>query len=175
MVLIRKSGFRLWSLVNTNKVIELLMEKFGYTVNSKGYKVLPNFVRVIQGDGITYQTIAKILRLMEWKKLSASNIAFGQGAGLLQKVDRDTMKFAMKASAICVNGEWRDVYKDPTGQNDKKSKRGRLALVGGGRTLVTIREREILSEADNELRVVWENGKLLVDDDFETIRERSNA
>lgn len=175
LVLIRKSGFRLLSLENTNKVIELLMEKFGYTVNSKGYKVLPNFVRVIQGDGITYQTIAKILRLMEQKKLSASNIAFGQGAGLLQKVDRDTMKFAMKASAICVNGEWRDVYKDPTGQNDKKSKRGRLALVGGGRTLVTIREREILSEADNELRVVWENGKLLVDDDFETIRERSNA
>ena len=157
------------------KVIQLLMDKFGYTVNSKGYKVLPDYVRVIQGDGITYETIAKILRFMEWQGLSASNIAFGQGAGLLQKVDRDTMKFAMKTSAICVNGEWRDVYKQPLNQSDKNSKRGRLALVGGGRTLVTIREREVLSEADNELRVVWENGKLLVDDDFETIRNRSNA
>lgn len=47
------------------------------------------------------------------------------GGALLQQVNRDTCNFAMKCSAICVDGEWRDVYKDPVGDSGKKSKRGR--------------------------------------------------
>lgn len=113
-------------LVVPIEVIEILMDKFGYTTNSKGFKVLPDYVRVIQGDGITVSSMAQILENMKAKGLSASNIAFGMGAGTLQKVDRDTYKFAMKCSAVEINGTWQDVWKEAPG---KASKRGRLTLV----------------------------------------------
>lgn len=110
------------------EVIAALADKFGYSVNSKGYKVLPDCVRVIQGDGIDVESLPRILERVMAAGFAADNISFGMGGGLLQHVNRDTQKFAMKCSAICVNGEWRDVYKDPVTDHGKKSKRGRLML-----------------------------------------------
>jgi nicotinamide phosphoribosyltransferase len=63
---------------------------------------------------------------MESLGFSAENFAFGSGGDLMQNVSRDTLKFAMKCSAIKVNGEWRDVYKDPITDQGKKSIRGRV-------------------------------------------------
>lgn len=105
------------------EVIERLMQRFGYIVNGKGFKVLPDRIRVIQGDGITVDSLRTIISVMISKGLSIDNIAFGMGGGLLQHCDRDTYGWAMKCSAVCVNGEWRDVYKDPIG-GSKTSKRG---------------------------------------------------
>lgn len=153
------------------EAIEKLMEKVGFTVNSKGYKVLPQSFRVIQGDGINVDTIKKILDNMEAKKLSASNIAFGQGGGLLQEVNRDTLKFAMKCSAISIKGHWRDVYKDPITDKGKKSKRGRLALTNDGE-FKTVRQDECLPE-NNILEVVFQNGKILKTSNFAEIRARA--
>jgi len=104
-------------------VIEKLMELFGYECNDKGFKVLPPHIRVIQGDGINEDSLVRIMQLMVDKKISIDNIAFGMGGGLLQKCDRDTYGWAMKCSAARVNGEWRDVYKDPIG-GGKTSKKG---------------------------------------------------
>lgn len=111
------------------QVIEMLCNKYGYTMNSKGYKVLPPEVRVIQGDGITPTTLKTILENLLQNGYSASNIAFGMGGGLLQMVNRDTYKFAMKASAALVDGKWVDVYKQPKTDGGKTSKYGRLNLV----------------------------------------------
>ena len=108
------------------RVVEMLIERLGASNNSKGYLVLPDHVRVIQGDGIGKNEIVQILQKLEDRGISASNIAFGVGGGLLQKVNRDTFKFAMKASAILIEDTWRDVFKLPKGQPDKASKRGRL-------------------------------------------------
>jgi nicotinamide phosphoribosyltransferase len=105
------------------KAIEDLMQLFGCTVNAKGYRVLPDHIRVIQGDGVDEESIVRIMQRMVDRKLSIDNIAFGMGGGLLQKVDRDTLGWAMKCSAAQVNGEWRDVWKDPIG-GGKTSKRG---------------------------------------------------
>lgn len=112
------------------KVVEMLIELLGdeVTVNSKGFKVLPNYVRVIQGDGIDIDDVRIILNDLWALKISASNIAFGMGGGLLQKVDRDTFKFAMKASAALIDGKLVDVYKDPVTDPGKKSKKGILEL-----------------------------------------------
>jgi nicotinamide phosphoribosyltransferase len=93
--------------------------------NSKGYKVLDKY-RIIWGDGITLTTIDQILESTEKWGWSAQNFAFGSGGDLMQNVTRDTLKFAMKCSAIKVNGEWRDVYKDPITDQGKKSIRGRV-------------------------------------------------
>lgn len=159
------------------EVVELLMSKVGYTVNSKGYKVLPDYYRVIQGDGIDGDSIRTILENMKAKGLSASNITFGQGGGLLQQVDRDTLKFAMKASAIKVGGYWKDVFKDPVTDKGKKSKRGILAVVAqeaDNRKLVTIRKAECATQGNN-LQVVFANGKLLNTTTFAEIRDRANS
>jgi len=109
------------------KCLRILEKYFGSTINDKGYRVLRN-VRVIQGDGIDHSSIRSILFCMDIAGYSADNIAFGQGGALLQAVDRDTQKFAMKCSSAEINGEWRDVQKDPITDPGKKSKAGRVTL-----------------------------------------------
>ena len=113
------------------KLIEILGSKFGYTTNSKGFKVLNN-VRLIQGDGINELTVRSILGAFMANGWSADNIAFGMGGALLQIVDRDTQKFAMKCSAMQMNGKWVDVVKDPITDPGKKSKAGRVTLWESG-------------------------------------------
>lgn len=153
-------------------IIEVLMEKFGHHVNGKGFKVLPNCVRVIQGDGITVDNIEAILSRMKARKLSASNIAFGMGAGLLQQVDRDTYKFAMKCSAREIDGQWVDTYKDPVTDSGKKSKRGRITLVQDTVTkeFRTVRVDEPIRETEiNVMHTVYFNG--VVESEFVTFDE----
>jgi nicotinamide phosphoribosyltransferase len=113
------------------RLIEILGRKFGYTTNAKGFKVLNN-VRLIQGDGINELTVRSILGAFMAMGWSADNIAFGMGGALLQIVDRDTQKFAMKCSAAEVNGQWIDVVKDPVTDSGKKSKAGRVKLWTNG-------------------------------------------
>ena len=109
---------------------------------------------------------------MKKRQLSADNVAFGMGGELLQKVNRDTQKFAMKASAICIKGEWRDVYKDPITDQGKRSKRGRLALIKENGTFKTVLKNKIAVD-DNQLKPVFKNGKLLLDLTFEQVRKNA--
>lgn len=155
------------------KTLQKLETLFGCSLNSKGYKMLPSYIRVIQGDGVNIDSIKEILQTVKEAGFSTDNLAFGMGAGLLQKLDRDTLKFAMKASAVQIDGEWHDVYKDPITDHGKQSKRGRLALIrnSAGR-LETILAAEI-GIHPNLLRSVYRNGKLLEDDTLTQIRERA--
>lgn len=156
------------------EVLERLYAEFGGRVNSKGYKVLSDCVRVIQGDGVDVDSIGVILQRIQQAGFSTENVAFGMGGGLLQKVNRDTLRFAMKASAMQINGALRDVYKQPITDSGKNSKRGRLAVIRDAGVIKTIRE-DALSWESNLLRPVFRNGELLVDDGFETVRARSNG
>jgi len=156
------------------ETIERLMDKFGYETNSKGYRMLPACVRVIQGDGVNEASIAEILAAMEARGLSADNVAFGMGGALLQKVNRDTMRFAMKANAVKVAGEWRDVYKDPVTDREKRSKKGRLAVIEPEPGVhKTIPEAELGSQK-NILETVYRNGKLIREFSFEEVRENAS-
>jgi nicotinamide phosphoribosyltransferase len=149
----------------TSDTTEWLMESFGYTVNSKGYRVLPDFIRVVQGDGVRRDTLPMVFTEMERRGLSTENAVFGMGGGLLQHCNRDTMEFGMKANAVCVNGEWRDIAKTPTGDSMKRSKAGRLALQyvdGDYRTV----PRDSIPPEDNVLQPVFRNGRLLRKWDF---------
>lgn len=158
------------------KCAQLLDAKFGSTFNTKGFKVL-NHVRIIQGDGINEDSIKEILNTLLTNHFSADNIAFGMGGALLQSINRDTQKFAMKASAIEVNGDWRDIYKDPITDPGKTSKKGRIKLV---RTLFseqyfTVPESEyIKTPSEDALVEVFRDGKILVEYTFEQVRQNSN-
>lgn len=156
------------------KIIQIMMDKFGYTVNSKGYKVLPSYVRLIQGDGITEESLPVLLENLKQAGISAENIAFGMGGGLLQAWNRDTLKYAMKASAIRIgNGPWQDVYKDPVDDKGKLSKKGRLTLIKNGAGEFETVLEDWAELFDNHLIEVFRDGKLLVDDTFEEIRARA--
>lgn len=158
------------------EALERLSVKFGYSVNSKGYKILPDYVRLIQGDGISPQSLGKILQTVMKAGFSADNVTFGMGGGLLQQVTRDTMSWAMKASAIQIDGEWKDIFKDPITSRSKRSKKGLLALVKDDQgNLNTIKEDKLQNNADNLLRDVFVDGKLLVDDTLTTIRQRTGS
>jgi nicotinamide phosphoribosyltransferase len=159
------------------EIIEILAEKFGFTINSKGYKVLPSSVRVIQGDGINEDSLPRILANLKAAGYSADNIAFGMGGGLLQAWNRDTLKYAMKASAIRINeGEWKGFSKDPVTDHGKRSKEGRLGLVFEGGIGIASHKtlpEGIANKKGNLLRTVFKNGELLIEDTFAEIRNRA--
>jgi len=155
------------------EIIEILMKKFGYTTNDKGYRTLPDYIRVIQGDGINKDSIKEILANLDKAKLTLDNMAFGMGGALLQGINRDTLQFAMKANSITIDGVKQDVFKRPVGDTGKASKAGEQALIFDGEKYVTVRKDELKGRG-NVLREVYRNGELLIDEDFSTIRERSN-
>jgi nicotinamide phosphoribosyltransferase len=155
-------------------VIATLASAFGSTRNAKGYQVLHPSVRVIFGDGMTLDSIASTNAAVLAAGWSIENVAYGMGGGLLQKIDRDTQRFALKVSAVERNGTWMNVAKTIASDPSKASKAGRLALVrapgtASGWTTVTL---EQLAGRRNELRPVWRNGELLVDETFDVIRAR---
>ena len=161
------------------RLLKTLGEKFGFTVNEKGYKVLNN-VRLIQGDGVNEQQIRSILGHMLVLKWSADNIAFGMGGGLLQIVNRDDQKFAMKCSAACINNVWVDVYKDPITDPGKTSKKGRITLWtdGHGQYMSAVNKPTNWTDKGTTwveaLETVFENGKLVKEYSFEEVRNNSN-
>jgi nicotinamide phosphoribosyltransferase len=153
------------------RVVKMLDHAFGHTVNSKGYKVLNPKVRVLQGDGITLSTIGRIIySLTELEGYSIDNLSFGMGGGLLQQVNRDTQKFAMKCSAVKVDGVWRDVYKAPAGQPDKRSKRGRFQVVSNGARGWDVVAADDTTINKGMLQPVWCDGKLKADVTFKFVR-----
>lgn len=158
------------------KLLAILDETFGTTINSKGYKVLPNQIRIIQGDGIDREMIASILDAITLAGYAADNIIFGSGGGLLQKFDRDTQRFAIKCSYALINDKEVNVQKDPvTSSGSKKSKAGLLKLTKteDGK-FQTVSSANILpsSFADtvDYLVPVFENGTLLVNYNFDDVR-----
>jgi nicotinamide phosphoribosyltransferase len=128
------------------EVVIALMDKFGSVANSKGFDMLPSYLGVLQGDGINEESIRQILQNADDKRIAASNFVFGMGGALLQSVNRDTLKFAMKCSEIIVNGEKRDVFKDPITDKGKTSKKGRLSVVKINGNYHTFRADELNSE-----------------------------
>ena len=137
-------------------------DTFGYTVNSKGYKVLHPSVRIIQGDEInSHEDIRRVLNWMEANKWSAENVAFGMGGGLLQKPNRDTLKFAMKMSAIKINGKWIEVYKAPEGAEWKKSKKGLLTLIWTKDGYQTVNKlTDVYDHGQEVLKLKFSNGEV---------------
>jgi nicotinamide phosphoribosyltransferase len=162
------------------KLFGILFEKFGFKINEKGYKVLPAKVRVIQGDGINYESIRHIYASLKSNNISAENLVLGMGGALLQKVDRDTQKFALKCSYAEIDGKGTDVKKSPLELNEKgeimksfkQSKAGRLKLIKEDGNFKTVGTNEY-PDAEDELKTVFENGKIVNEITFEEVRKNA--
>jgi nicotinamide phosphoribosyltransferase len=134
------------------RILEMQAQHFGFTVNSKGKKVINN-VGVIQGDGIDKITFMLLMQKVVALGYAPECVVMGSGGGLLQKVNRDTLKFAQKAAAIKINGVWVDMFKDPITDPGKKSKTGR--------------------QDDPRFVTFYDHGELLVDESLDVIRARA--
>ena len=178
------------------KMLHILGERFGFTTNAKGYKVLNN-VRVIWGDGINSVSLSSILRcVVDVAGWSVDNIAFGMGGGLLQQCDRDTLKFAMKCSSIGIREDvdvefmgrpdtesrlvWRDVFKDPATDPGKASKKGRVQLwTSGGEYATSVDAPTRWTDKGmgwtEATEVYFENGDVKFTQTFDQVRANSNA
>ena len=162
------------------KVFAILMNKFGYTINEKGYKVLPPQVRVLQGDNINITSIRAIYGALKVNGISAENLILGMGGALLQKPDRDTQRFAFKCSYAEIQGVGRDVRKNPLEIDElgrlvesfKRSKAGELKLIHTTEGYKTVRKEQQPDEPD-QMVTVFENGTLLHTATFEEARARA--
>jgi nicotinamide phosphoribosyltransferase len=133
--------------------------------------VLAPQVRFIQGDGVNYYTIQNMISQLTRKSWSMDNWSFGMGGALLQQVNRDTLKFALKCSAIDINGKWHDVYKQPVTDPGKDSRAGRFAVLKEGREFVTERIDESgRVPPGDQLETVLENGVIRREQSVEEIR-----
>lgn len=167
------SGDPVEVVVNTLKMLE---QKFGVTVNSKGFKVLPSCVRVLQGDGIDLDSVQDMLAAIKDAGFSVENMVFGMGGGLEQKVNRDDLGFAQKASAAKINGVWHDVYKDPKSNGmsfSKQSKRGRLSTVWDGVAFATKRASELKGSEKDQMVTVFKDGVMTQNQVFDTVRKNA--
>jgi nicotinamide phosphoribosyltransferase len=167
------SGDPLWMSV---AVLDSLWKNFGGFINPQGYKVLDPHVGMIYGDFIKPQMIHDMLvEIVIKRRYAPSNIVFGMGGELLQKVNRDTQSFAYKCSAIEINGKWWDVYKRPISDSRKTSKRGIMALVKEGDTYKTIIEKDLKSPLDNVMKTVFLNGDIITRYTFEEVRNNAKV
>jgi nicotinamide phosphoribosyltransferase len=154
------------------QTVAQLAYHFGTRLNTKGYKVLDDKVRVLQADGVSLRDITMILGRLEGMGFSAENITFGIGASQLQKINRSTYSFTMKCSALKDSGgRWRDISRRPVTMHERLPDIGRRAVVLEANEFVSIRLEE-LGKRQNHLQTVWENGNLLHDCSFDDVRQR---
>ncbi|MDB4975883.1 MAG: nicotinate phosphoribosyltransferase [Myxococcaceae bacterium] len=155
------------------RIFEILEARVGMRINSKGYKVLPDYFRVIQGDGIDRHSMRAILEKLTSLQISASNISFGSGGGLLQKVNRDTQKWAFKCCHAVVNGQAVDVRKRPVTDPGKRSKAGRLDLIRTAQGFETVALPEGLdAHPESAMVTVFDQGRITYDTTFAACRAR---
>lgn len=178
--------------VTIKNIFEIIWNKAGGKVNDKGFRVMNDKIRILQGDGVNYHSIIDILDMMIAEKISPENIVFGMGGALLQKVDRDTQKFAFKCCALLKQTEagevMVDVVKSPIEFDElgnrvvsfKTSKKGFQKLIKNAEALTerdlyyTISNHDAdFDSAFDELVTVFELGQMVTDYTFEEKRERA--
>ncbi|ADH03402.1 nicotinamide phosphoribosyl transferase [Bacillus phage W.Ph.] len=155
-------------------LVASLAKIFGFTVNSKGYKVLPPCIGAIYGDSITYERMQEIYSRLVAAGFSIENVVLGVGSYTYAYNTRDSLGFAMKATWAQINGEEKLIQKDPkTDDGTKKSNKGRVAVVEKDGKIVTIDNISINDEPieGDLLETVFEDGKLVREQSLQEVRD----
>lgn len=154
--------------------VECLWDIFGGTKTDKGYKMLDDKVGLIYGDSITRERAIAILDRLEKKGFAASNVVFGVGSYTYQYMTRDTLGFAMKATYGEVNGEPREIFKDPvTDSGTKKSAKGLMMVQRDDQgEYFMVDSVDPIIETMGELETVFLNGEVVRETPLSEIRKR---
>lgn len=156
--------------------VEALYDIFGGSNTSLGYKLLDSHIGLIYGDAITLKRAEEICEKLKNKGFASINCVFGIGSYTYQYNTRDTFGFALKSTLCVINGDEKQIYKDPkTDDGIKKSQKGAVVVLKSGNSFefkdnLTLNDESFYT--NNQLKEVFRDGKLLVDDSFAAIRER---
>lgn len=151
--------------------VEALWDIFGGTVSKKGYKILDSHIGLIYGDAITRTRAKEIIEKLKAKGFASINCVFGIGSYTYQYNTRDSLGYAMKSTSCTIAGDEKQIFKDPKTDNGiKKSQKGRVAVLPDMSFIDGLLSTDVVE--NNQLRPIFENGKLLVNDSLATIRER---
>ena len=153
--------------------VECLWDVFGGTVTETGYKMLDSHIGLIYGDSITLLRAQNILERLAEKGFASGNIVFGVGSYTYQYVTRDNFGFAMKATSGVVNGERRDIFKDPkTDSGIKKSAKGLLRVDYENNVITLYDQQTEAQEKEGLLDLVFQDGKLVKSVSLADVRKR---
>jgi len=157
--------------------VQCLWEIFGGTETKLGYKLLDEHVGLIYGDSITLERAQKILQRLKDKGFASTNIVFGVGSYTYQYNTRDTFGFAMKATYGEIDGEGREIFKDPaTDDGIKKSAKGLLSVIGESGNYALVDQVTRKHQDDHcQMKTVFLDGKMVNQDSLSVIRERINS
>jgi len=158
------------------QLFDIFAEGFGYRENSKSYKVLAPCIGVLWGDGMDLYSILAQNRAIVAAHYAIDNIVNGMGGGLLQKVNRDTQKFAIKLCNAIINGKEVPVQKRPKTDTGKASKAGRPALLKQDKgRWVTVPDPTGYSQTGNQLELTFRNGEMKRMQTFDEIKAIAEA
>lgn len=152
--------------------IELLWETFGGTVNEKGYKVLDPHIGLIYGDSITLERAEEIFKRLEAKGFASSNVLYGVGSFSYCFNTRDSQGWAMKATYVEVNGQGRDIFKQPKTDSGKNSAKGLLRVEKLNNDYILHDQQSWEQEKQSELTTVFKDGVLTKQTTLAEIRQK---
>lgn len=167
------------------KTVFKLWDEFGGTINSKGYKVLDPHVKVIYGDSITIQRCERIYEILKDNGFAASNVALGVGSfsfqcveedGILKPFTRDTFSSCIKATYCEIDHKPYPIFKNPKEGGFKKSQKGCCLVYKDDNGELCYKDEYTWKEAScnskQELKAIFRNSELLIDDSLANIRNR---
>jgi len=142
---------------------EMLWNIFGGEINEKGYRVLNPKIGIIYGDSITMERQKEIYKRLEEKGFAATNLVLGIGSYTYQYRTRDSLGFAMKATWCQINGEGKEIYKQPkTDSGLKNSLKGLIVVTKeGGKIVARDMQTKEAEENGTDLVTVFKDGKIL--------------
>ena len=155
--------------------IEALWDIFGGTVNSKGYKVLDSHIGLIYGDAITLKRCQEMCDRLKEKGFASTNIVLGIGSYSYQYNTRDTFGYALKSTYCVINGDEKMIFKNPkTDDGTKKSQKGKVAVLKttNSYTVVDGLNNNINISGNDELRTIFKDGVLTIDETWSNIKKR---
>ncbi len=157
-------------------VVQLLWNTFGGAVNSKGFKELDPHIGAIYGDSITLERAENMCARLKQNGFASTNVVLGIGSFTYQYNTRDTFGFAMKVTYGEVDGQGREIYKDPiTDDGTKKSAKGLMKVTRQDGKYTLQDQVSWSEEQEGELKEVFRDGKLLIDQSLSEIRSRMKS
>ena len=158
-------------------LIQRLYEIFGGTKNEKGFIELDSHIGAVYGDAITPERAKAICEGLMENGFASVSVGLGIGSYTYQYMTRDTLGFALKATAEIADGKFKAIYKDPATDSGKfkKSQKGLVAVVfqdGEYRLIDNLTPETIKDVESNLLEDVFVDGKFCRLENFENIRER---
>lgn len=153
--------------------VRILDKHFGSTINDAGFKVLDSHVGLIYGDSITPKRAYQILDNLMKMGYASCNCVFGIGSYTYNYSTRDSIGGAMKSTSGKVGDDRRSIFKNPKTDNGvKKSAKGLLRVEIQNGEYILLDDQTEDQEKQGELKVVFEDSKLIREVSCAEIRSR---